>query len=226
MRDRLKVTSVVVTHDMRSARRIGQRILMLHDQRIYATRRRMNSSNRKTRSCASSWTGLRIPKNFTFNMNKSRLEWKVGLFVFIGLALLAVLLLQFSKGMTFFRPTYDILLHAPTRRRPEGARPGADVRRPGGHGLGISSPRTGRTSPLPCAFTSDMRFTRTRGLSSSNPAFWATSTWPLCRPGTRENPRQRREAKAEAPFDLQELARSAAGFVLQIDSAATNSTRP
>jgi phospholipid/cholesterol/gamma-HCH transport system ATP-binding protein len=36
VRDRLKVTSVVVTHDMRSARRVGQRILMLHEQRIYA----------------------------------------------------------------------------------------------------------------------------------------------------------------------------------------------
>jgi phospholipid/cholesterol/gamma-HCH transport system ATP-binding protein len=37
VRDRLDVTSVVVTHDMRSARRIGQRILMLHDRKIYAT---------------------------------------------------------------------------------------------------------------------------------------------------------------------------------------------
>lgn len=36
VRDRLKVTSVVVTHDMRSARRVGQRILMLHEGRIYA----------------------------------------------------------------------------------------------------------------------------------------------------------------------------------------------
>ena len=36
IRDRLKVTSVVVTHDMRSARRVGQRIVMLHDKRIYA----------------------------------------------------------------------------------------------------------------------------------------------------------------------------------------------
>jgi phospholipid/cholesterol/gamma-HCH transport system ATP-binding protein len=35
VRDRLKVTSVVVTHDMRSARRVGQRILMLHRGRIY-----------------------------------------------------------------------------------------------------------------------------------------------------------------------------------------------
>lgn len=37
VRDQYDVTSVVVTHDMRSARRLGQRILMLHEQRIYAT---------------------------------------------------------------------------------------------------------------------------------------------------------------------------------------------
>jgi phospholipid/cholesterol/gamma-HCH transport system ATP-binding protein len=36
-RDRLHVTTVVVTHDMRSARRLGQRIMMLHDKRIYFT---------------------------------------------------------------------------------------------------------------------------------------------------------------------------------------------
>jgi phospholipid/cholesterol/gamma-HCH transport system ATP-binding protein len=36
VRDCLRVTTVVVTHDMRSARRLGQRILMLHDRRIYA----------------------------------------------------------------------------------------------------------------------------------------------------------------------------------------------
>ena len=33
---RLKVTSVVVTHDMRSARRVGQRIVMLHRGRVHA----------------------------------------------------------------------------------------------------------------------------------------------------------------------------------------------
>jgi phospholipid/cholesterol/gamma-HCH transport system ATP-binding protein len=37
VRDRLRVTSVVVTHDMRSARRVGHRILMLHGGRIYAS---------------------------------------------------------------------------------------------------------------------------------------------------------------------------------------------
>ena len=37
VRDRFKSTTVVVTHDMRSARRLGQRIMMLHESKIYAT---------------------------------------------------------------------------------------------------------------------------------------------------------------------------------------------
>jgi phospholipid/cholesterol/gamma-HCH transport system ATP-binding protein len=36
VRDQLKVTSVVVTHDMRSARRVGNRVMMLHEKKIYA----------------------------------------------------------------------------------------------------------------------------------------------------------------------------------------------
>ncbi|MEI9960695.1 MAG: ATP-binding cassette domain-containing protein [Limisphaerales bacterium] len=36
VRDQLKVTSIVVTHDMRSARRVGNRVLMLHNKKIYA----------------------------------------------------------------------------------------------------------------------------------------------------------------------------------------------
>ena len=35
VRDQLKVTTVVVTHDMRTARRVGQRVLMLHNKKIY-----------------------------------------------------------------------------------------------------------------------------------------------------------------------------------------------
>jgi phospholipid/cholesterol/gamma-HCH transport system ATP-binding protein len=36
VRDRLHVTSVVVTHDMRSARRVGQHVIMLHHGKIHA----------------------------------------------------------------------------------------------------------------------------------------------------------------------------------------------
>jgi phospholipid/cholesterol/gamma-HCH transport system ATP-binding protein len=35
--EKLKVTSIVVTHDMRSARRVGKRILMLHEGKIHVT---------------------------------------------------------------------------------------------------------------------------------------------------------------------------------------------
>jgi phospholipid/cholesterol/gamma-HCH transport system ATP-binding protein len=36
VRDHLKVTSIVVTHDMRSARRVGNRVMMLHEKKLYA----------------------------------------------------------------------------------------------------------------------------------------------------------------------------------------------
>jgi len=36
VRDHLDATSVVVTHDMRSAHRLGQRVIMLHERKIYA----------------------------------------------------------------------------------------------------------------------------------------------------------------------------------------------
>jgi phospholipid/cholesterol/gamma-HCH transport system ATP-binding protein len=36
VRDQLKVTTIVVTHDMRSARRVGNHVIMLHERKIYA----------------------------------------------------------------------------------------------------------------------------------------------------------------------------------------------
>jgi phospholipid/cholesterol/gamma-HCH transport system substrate-binding protein len=45
-------------------------------------------------------------------MSKTQLEWKVGLFVIISLGLLGALLIQFSKGTTFWRKTYHINLRS------------------------------------------------------------------------------------------------------------------
>src|SRR3954465_13811580 len=62
---------------------------------------------------AGSSTACPISKKIYFKlMSKSRLEWKVGLFVLISSALLAGVLLQFSKGTSLFKPTYNILLRA------------------------------------------------------------------------------------------------------------------
>lgn len=43
-------------------------------------------------------------------MTKQKIEIRVGVFVFIGLIILAILLLSFSKGTLFMKPTYEILL--------------------------------------------------------------------------------------------------------------------
>ncbi len=45
-------------------------------------------------------------------MDKSRLEIKVGLFVFVGLVLLAALMIMFSKGASLFHGTYELRLRA------------------------------------------------------------------------------------------------------------------
>src|ERR1700743_323076 len=45
-------------------------------------------------------------------MDTSRVELQVGIFAFIGIALLATLLLQFSKGTSAFRGTYILKLNA------------------------------------------------------------------------------------------------------------------
>jgi len=43
-------------------------------------------------------------------MSQTRIEWKVGGFVAIGLVLLAVLVLNFSKGLSLFKPSYVVRL--------------------------------------------------------------------------------------------------------------------
>ena len=43
-------------------------------------------------------------------MNSKHYEWKVGMFAVTGLTFLAILLLQFSKGLSFFTPTYELNL--------------------------------------------------------------------------------------------------------------------
>lgn len=45
-------------------------------------------------------------------MSQSKFEWKVGLFVFIGLVLFAALMINFSKGKSLFHRTYKLRLLA------------------------------------------------------------------------------------------------------------------
>jgi len=66
VRDRFKVTSVVVTHDMRSARRVGQRILMLHNKKIYVTGTPDDIFNSKDPIVRQFIDGVSDPKEHAF----------------------------------------------------------------------------------------------------------------------------------------------------------------
>jgi phospholipid/cholesterol/gamma-HCH transport system substrate-binding protein len=156
-------------------------------------------------------------------MKPSRLEVRVGLFVFIGLVLLAVLLIQFSKGLTILHPTYDLLLHAPTV---SGLKPRAQVLMSGVqvgtvHGMHLSLDGKSVTITLriyqSCRICKDARFViETSGFLGDQ--------YIAIRPTSNEGPTYQpgEAAWAEAPLDLQEMARSAAGLLVHIDSAATN----
>jgi len=47
-------------------------------------------------------------------MNETRLAMRVGVFVALGIVLVAALLLVFSKGLHLFTPTYELRLRSPT----------------------------------------------------------------------------------------------------------------
>jgi phospholipid/cholesterol/gamma-HCH transport system ATP-binding protein len=66
VRDKLKVTSVIVTHDMRTARRLGQRILMLHEKKIYASGSAEEIFNTKDPIVRRFIEGVSDPKDHQF----------------------------------------------------------------------------------------------------------------------------------------------------------------
>jgi phospholipid/cholesterol/gamma-HCH transport system substrate-binding protein len=57
-------------------------------------------------------------------MNDSKLEFKVGVFVFLGVTLVALLILSFTKGNTFGKATYTLRVVLPNAA---GLKPSADV---------------------------------------------------------------------------------------------------
>jgi phospholipid/cholesterol/gamma-HCH transport system substrate-binding protein len=57
-------------------------------------------------------------------MNESRYAWKVGVFVAAGMVMIALLVLNFSEGLTLFNPAYQLKLIMPSSA---GLKPAADV---------------------------------------------------------------------------------------------------
>jgi ABC-type transporter Mla subunit MlaD len=156
-------------------------------------------------------------------MKQSHLEVKVGLFVFIGLVLLAVLLVQFSKGITFFRPTYDILLNATSAG---GLRPSAQVLMSGVQVGTISEmqlAQDGKSVTITLKIYRQFQIHKDARFILEQSGFLGDQYVAIL-PTRNEGAifGNGEQAKAEAPLDLQEVARTAAGLLVHIDSAATN----
>src|SRR6266480_8055069 len=75
---------------------------------------RTKFSNRPIRWCIGLSMGFQSQKNSLVNMNESRFALKVGIFVALGIIVVAGLLLIFSKGLNLFTPTYELRLRAAT----------------------------------------------------------------------------------------------------------------
>ena len=154
-------------------------------------------------------------------MEKSRLETKVGLFVFVGLALLAVLLIQFSKGTSIFRGTYELRLHA---ANVGGLKPRAGVLLSGVQVGGVSDiqlAEDGKSVTIllkiykSCKIYHDARFVIEQSgfLGDQYVSVIPTSNSPpVLQNGA--------DVECQEPFNLLEVARSASGFIQRIDDTA------
>lgn len=154
-------------------------------------------------------------------MNPSRQQLKVGLFVFIGLVLLAGLLLEFSKGLTLFRPTYDILLRCDTAG---SLKPRAQVLMSGVQIGTVSEIRlapTGKFVTITLRIYSEYKVYKTAEFFIEQSGFLGDQYIAIV-PRNNQGPvfENGGVANAEAPFNMLEVARSASGFVKRIDETA------
>ncbi len=151
-------------------------------------------------------------------MSKSRLEWKVGVFVFIGLALLAALLLEFSKGMTFFRPTYEIRLQS---ENVGGLKVRAGVLMSGvqiGTVSSISLSPSGTNVTILLRIYKPYRIHRDAQFVMEQAGFLG-DTYVGILPTKNEGGvcHNGDAAEAEPPFNIQEFTRTAGSFMVRID---------
>jgi ABC-type transporter Mla subunit MlaD len=151
-------------------------------------------------------------------MSQSRLEWKVGLFVFIGIALLAGLLLEFSKGLSFFRPTYKIYLQA---SNVGGLKPKAAVLMSGvqvGTVADIRLASDGKSVTITLQLYKQYDIHNDARFIIDQSGFLGdqfVAIQPMENQGALF--RDQDHARADPPFNLQEFTRTATGFIMRID---------
>jgi phospholipid/cholesterol/gamma-HCH transport system substrate-binding protein len=154
-------------------------------------------------------------------MEKSHQEIKVGLFVLVGLVLLAVLLIQFSKGTSVFRGTYELRLHASNvgglKQRAAVLLAGVQV----GSVSGIELAEDGKSVTILLRIYKNYKIYHDARFVIQQSGFLGDQYVAII-PTDNQEPKLQNgaEVECEAPFNLQETARAAAGFIQRIDETA------
>jgi phospholipid/cholesterol/gamma-HCH transport system substrate-binding protein len=154
-------------------------------------------------------------------MDKSRLEIKVGLFVLFGLVLLAIVAVQFSKGTSLFRSNYELKLRAVNVG---GIKKSAGVLLAGvqvGSVSEVKLAEDGKSVMIRLRIYNDFKIYHDARFVIEQAGFLGdqyvsviptTNSLPYLADGD--------EVPCQEPFNLQEVARSAAGFIQRIDETA------
>jgi ABC-type transporter Mla subunit MlaD len=154
-------------------------------------------------------------------MEKSRLETKVGLFVFVGLALLAVLMIQFSKGTSLFRGTYTLKLHTDNvgGLKEQSAVLLAGV--PVGTVQAIQLTPDTKSVIIRLQIYKDFPIYHDARFVIESAGFLGDQFVSVI-PTANTEPKlaDGADVHCQEPFNLQEVARSAAGFIQRIDETA------
>jgi phospholipid/cholesterol/gamma-HCH transport system substrate-binding protein len=151
-------------------------------------------------------------------MDKKRLEWRVGLFVFIGLVGLALLLLQFSKGTSLFKPTYDLFLKA---KNVGGLKTRAAVLMAGvqiGTVTDIKLIPQGTNVTITLKIYSQYEIRKDARILIEQSGFLGDQYVAVVPTLNQAEPWKAGDhPTAEEPFSIGEVARSAAGFLQRVD---------
>ncbi len=154
-------------------------------------------------------------------MNEKRTELKVGLFVIMCLSLLAILVMNFSKGFTFVRQSYQLHLRT---LNVGGIKPAASVLMAGvpvGNVTATDLSPDGRSVVLTLKILNRYKVRKDAFFVIEQSGFLGDQfvaiypkgdSAPLLTDGE--------EVQCQEPFNLQEVARSAMGFIQRIDETA------
>jgi phospholipid/cholesterol/gamma-HCH transport system substrate-binding protein len=154
-------------------------------------------------------------------MSEKRLELKVGLFVLVGLVLLGALLIQFSKGTSLMRGSYRLELHA---GNVGGLKPRSAVLLSGvqvGSVAGIDLAPGGKSVVIHLKVYSDYLIHGDAEFVIEQSGFLGDQYVSVI-PTVNQAPVLTNNAPVycEDPFNIQKVARSAAGFIERIDATA------